>query len=344
MPPGTSAGFWVISPFTRQSNLTPLFPLTLFLFVHLFSSSCGISPLRSSFLFRSSFLLSVHNSFYVHHSSSSFIISITFPLRSSVFFFGQVPPITSPGFWVTSPFARQSNLTPLFPLTFFLFVHYFSSSFIISPLRSSFLLFVHHFSSAFIISPLPSSFLLFLHHFSSSFIIAPLRSSCLLFVHHLSSSFIFALIHFPLRSSAAGHVGRALDDFSFCTSIKFDTAVSVYIFPLRSIFLLFVHDFSSRSLFLLFVHHVSSSFIMSPLCSTFFLFVHHFSSSFIISPLRSSFLLFVHHFSSSFITSPLRSSFLFFVHHFSSAFIMSPFRLAFLLFVHHFPSSFIFFP
>ena len=119
-----------------------------------------ISPLRSSF-----FLV-------VHH----------FPLRSTIFLFGQVPPVTSAGFWVISPFARQSNLTPSFPLTFFLFVHHFSSSFIISPLRSSFLLFVHHFSSSFMISPLRSSFLLFVHHFSSSFIISPLRSSFLLFV------------------------------------------------------------------------------------------------------------------------------------------------------------------
>ena len=194
---------------------------------------------------------------------------MTFPLRSSIFLFGQVPPVTSAGFWVTSPVARQANLTPLFPLTFFPFVHDFSSSFI-SPLRSSFLLFVRHFSSSFIISPLRSSFLLFVHHFSSSFIISPLRSSLLLFVHHFSfaliisplpssfllcvhhfsSSFIisplrasfflfvhhfsFAFINFPLRSSAAGHVGRVLGDFSRCTSSKFDTAVSAYIFPLRS--------------------------------------------------------------------------------------------------------------
>ena len=271
--------------------MTPPFPLTIFLFVrdvllyvHDFSSSFIVSPLRSSFPpLRSSFLL------FVHHFSSSCInfssLFIIFLCDSSTFLFGQVPPGTSAGFWVSSPFARQSNLTPPFPLTFFLFVHHFSSSFIISPLssfivspfHSSFLLFVHHFSSSFIISPLRSSFLLFAHHhFSSSFIISPLRSSFLLFVHHFSSAFIisplpssfllfvhhfsssfmillfvhhvsssyifcplrssffFAFINFPLRSSAAGHVGRALGDFSFCTSIKFDTAVSAYSFPLRS--------------------------------------------------------------------------------------------------------------
>ena len=276
-----SPGFWVTSPFARQSNLTPLFPLTFFLFVHYFSSSCGISPLRSSFLLfvhhvsssfiisflRSSFLLFVHHFssshiifLFVHHFSSSFIVSplrssfllcvhhfsssfIISPLRSSfllfvhhcsssfimsplrtsfvlfvhllslrssIFLFGQVPPVTSAGLWVTSPFARQSNLTPLFPLTIFLFVHDFSSSFIISPLRSSFLLFVHHCSSSFIMSPLRTSFFLFVH------------------------SFFFAFINFPFRSSAAGHVGRVLGDFSFCTSIKFDAAVSAYSFPLRS--------------------------------------------------------------------------------------------------------------
>ena len=147
--------------------------------------------------------------------------------------------------------------------------HRFSSSF----LRSSFLLFVHLF-------PLRSSFVLFVHHhFSSSFIIFPLRSSFLLFVHHVSSSFII----FPLRERAAGHVGRVFGKFSFCTSIKSDTAVSAYIFPLRSSFLLFVlHLFIIRPLrlsFVLFVQYISSSFITS------LLFLHHFSSSFIISPL-----------------------------------------------------------
>ena len=146
-----------------------IFPLrsSSFLFVHHFSSSFIIFPLRSSFLL------------FLHHFSSSFII---FPLRSSLFLFVQVPAVASAGFWVSSPFARQSNLTPSFPLSFFLFVHPVSSSFMISPLRSSFCLFVHHFSSSFIISPLRSSFLLFVHHFSSSFIIFSLRSSLFLFV------------------------------------------------------------------------------------------------------------------------------------------------------------------
>ena len=223
-----------------------------------------IFPLRSSFLL------------FVHHCSSSFIMSPLrtsfflfvhlFSLRSSIFLFGQVPPVTSAGFWVTSPFARQSNLTPLFPLTVVLFVRDFSSSFMISPLRSSFLLFVHHFSSSFSISPLRSLFLLFVHDFSSSFIISPLRSSFLLLLHHFSSSFIIP--------------------------------------PLRSSFLLFVHHVSSsfnmsplRTSFLLFIHHFSSSFIISLLRSSFLLCVHYVSFSFSISPLRTSFSLFVHLFS-----------------------------------------------
>ena len=78
-------------------------------------------------------------------------------------------------------------------LSFFLFTHHFFS--------------VHHFSSSFIISPLRSSFLLFIRHFSSSntssFIIYPLRSSFLLFVHPFSFSFIIfpPLTISPLRSS-----------------------------------------------------------------------------------------------------------------------------------------------
>ena len=117
-----------------------------------------------------------------------------------------------------------------------LLVQQCSSSFIISPLRSSFLLFghlasslllflyLHPFASSFVISPLPSSFLLFLHHpYSSSYIICPLRSP-----------FSFPFITFPLRSRAAGHVGRVLGDFSFYTSMKPDTAVSAYVSLLRS--------------------------------------------------------------------------------------------------------------
>ena len=114
-----------------------------------------------------------------------------------------------------------------------LLVQQCSSSFIISPLRSSFLLFGHLASSLplFLYSPLRSSFLLFLHPSSSSFIIlTPLRTSFVRYIHHFS----FPFITFPLRSSAAGHVGRVLGDFSFCTSIKPDTAVSAYISLLRS--------------------------------------------------------------------------------------------------------------
>ena len=281
-----ASGEFIISPL-RTSFL---------LFVHHFSSSFIISPLRSSFLL------------FVHHFSSSHIIFprcssfsfafINFPLRSSAA--GHVGRVLGDFSFCTSIKFDTAVSAYIFPLrsSFLLFVHHFSS------------FFVHHFSSSFIISPLRSSFLLFVHLFSSSHIIFP---RC--------SSFSFAFINFPLRSSAAGHVGRVLGDFSFCTSIKFDTAVSAYISPLRSSFLLFIHHFSS-----FFVHHFSASFIISPLRTSFFLFVHHFSSSFIISPLRTSFRLFVHHFSSSFIISPLRSSFLLFLQHFSSSFIISPLR------------------
>ena len=138
-------------------------------------------------------------------------------------------------------------ISPLRSL-FLLFVHHFSSSFIISPLRLSFLLFVHHFSSSFIMSPLRSTFFLFVHHFSSSFIISPLRSSFLLFVHHFSSSFITS--------------------------------------PLRSSFLFFVHHFSSvfimspfRLAFLLFVHHFPSSF-------SFFSLTHVYHTGPDANPLR----------------------------------------------------------
>ena len=51
---------------------------------------------------------------------------------------------------------------------------------------------------------------------------------------------------FSVKCRPAGHVGRVLGDFSFYTSIKFDTAVSAYIFPLR-------------------LSYLSSSFIISPL-------------------------------------------------------------------------------
>ena len=147
-------------------------------------------------------------------------------------------------------------------LIFPLFVHLFSSLFIISSLRSSFSVFQsaagHRFSSSFIISPFRSSFPVVIHHFCSSLIIFPLRSS-------FSSSFtIFSLrsIIFPLRSSFP---------------------ISFILSPLRSTCLLLVHRFSS-------------SFIISTLYSSFLLFAHHVSSSFIISPLRSSFSL---HFPSS---------------------------------------------
>ena len=187
MSPLRSSFLFFVHHFSSSFIISPL-RTSFFLFVRHFSSSFIVSPLRSSFLFcvhhfSSSFIISsLRSSFllFVHHCSSSFIMSPLrtsfvlfvhlFSLRSSIFLFGQVPPVTSVGL-LTSPFARQSNLTPLFPLTAFLFVHDFSSSFMISPLRSSFLLFVHHCSSSFIMSPLRTSF-------SSSFI------------------FFFAFIHF----------------------------------------------------------------------------------------------------------------------------------------------------
>ena len=65
------------------------------------------------------------------------------------------------------------------------------------PLRSSFFLFVHCFSSSFMI------FHYFIHHLSYSFLLFPLRSSLSLSVHHfpLRSSF-FLLIEAPPVTSA----------------------------------------------------------------------------------------------------------------------------------------------
>ena len=68
--------------------------------------------------------------------------------------------------------------------------------------------------------------------------------------------------------SAAGHVGRVFGEFSFCTSIKFDTAVSADIFGFRSWF--------------------SSLFIIFPFRSSFFLFGHRVSSLVIVSRLHAS--------------------------------------------------------
>ena len=96
-------------------------------------------------------------------------------------------------------------------------MHSVSASFIISP-------FLPHYRGWFLTSPLRLSLFLFVHPFPSSFIASarPALHHVSLFgpfsVCHFSSSFINSspCIMSPLPENAAGHVGRAFRECSFC--------------------------------------------------------------------------------------------------------------------------------